>query len=188
MRNTIGDDHQRRAERPAGRLEQQDHTDDGDGDVNRVRIVGPLGNRSVKDEEVGSADRGEHGQDPVLGRDVVARRALEGGIGEEREKDREGQMDRARLGVVENPEPDHERDRRGDPDLEQRPEQRAAQNNLLGHARRLAAPGICRRNKIGKLFFARRCARLAFFSHSVPPYGSPAAQFAGVIVHLDRPP
>ncbi len=47
-----------------------------------------------------------------------------GGKGGEGKEDREGQVDRARLGIVEDAQADDERDRRGEPELKQRPAKR----------------------------------------------------------------
>ena len=52
------------------------------------------------------------------------------GIGGERQEDGEGEMDRARFGVVEHAEAEHEGQRRGDPELEQGPGERHRKQQL----------------------------------------------------------
>ncbi|MNY10884.1 hypothetical protein D3C86_1438840 [compost metagenome] len=118
-----GDHRQRRAERAAGGLQQQRDADAGGDQVEGGQVAGALGQLLVGDEQVGGAGAGDQAEGDVGERHAVARRALERRIGEEGQQQGEGQVDRAGLGVVEHAEAEHERQRRGDPQLEQRPGQ-----------------------------------------------------------------
>ena len=71
--------------------------------------------------------------------------AGEGRIGQKQGK---GQMDGARLGVVENEKVEDEGERRGIPELEQRPRQRHAEQNPARNPVRCAGAGIGHRDQI----------------------------------------
>ena len=73
---------------------------------------------------------------------MLARRRLERRVSEEPEEERERQVQRARLGVVQDPEAERERQRRGVPELEQRPGDRDAEDELAGETGQLAAAGV----------------------------------------------
>ena len=96
-----------------GRAEQ-DRGDDGQryqrNPPDRRAFLGRDEEQDAKDHRHPDAKRKLH----------LGARGREGGEGQE---DREGEVDGARLGIVEDAEAEHEGDRRGNPDLEQRPRQ-----------------------------------------------------------------
>ena len=103
-----GNHHQRWPERPPGRLEQHQHADHGDNQVVRRRGAGAARQLGIEEVDIGRAECTQGGKDPVLDRDVVARRAFERGKRREGEEYRERQVDRSGLGVVEHPESEQE--------------------------------------------------------------------------------
>ena len=138
-----GHHHQRRAERAAGGLEQDRHAGDGDDQVKGGGVARAAGQLHVKNVQVGRAEGAHQADDPVLNRDVIARRGTESGIGQERQQHGERQVDGARLGVVEDEYVECERQWRGIPQLEQRPRQRNEKQQRggnLGGGR--ARPGV----------------------------------------------
>ena len=83
------------------------------------------------------ADHEERGQQRRHNdREAKLNRRARGGIGREGEEQSESEVERPRLGVVEDAEADHEGDRRGDPELEQRPCESDDQDQFACKARR----------------------------------------------------
>src|SRR5439155_25731771 len=72
-------------------------------------------------EKIRPAERGHRGEDPVLYRDPVAWRGLAERIREVTREEREPEMQRAHLGVVQDEGVERERQRRRVPELQQRP-------------------------------------------------------------------
>ena len=110
------------------------------------RCAGAARQLGVEEEDVGRAECAHGGEDPVLDRDVVAGRALECGKCGEGEKHREGQVDGACLGVVEHPESEEERQRRGDT---------RAETGTRRQARRTASCRVLRRGGVPRYRPAR---------------------------------
>ena len=137
-----GDDGERRSDRAARGLQQQHHADDRDHDVRRRRQARPQRDFVVEHQEVHRRRNAERRQDPVGDRDAVARRPFQRRKGGEGQQEGERQMDDARLAVGDHAEIELVGQRRGVPELEQRPGQRDRENVLLFEAGRLAAPGI----------------------------------------------
>jgi hypothetical protein len=67
---------------------------------------------------------------------------LDEGKAEEGEQQRHAEVQRARLGVVQDRPAEFERQRRGVPELEQRPGDRDREDQLAGEAARVAAAGV----------------------------------------------
>ncbi len=127
-----GDDRQRRAECTAGRFEQQGNADAGGDQIHGRQVAGTLGQLLVGEVEIAGTGSGDQPQCDVNQRNAVAWRTLERRVGEKGQEQRERQVDRPGLGVVEHTDAQHEGQRRSDPQLEQRPEQRQ-RCNQLGH-------------------------------------------------------
>jgi hypothetical protein len=90
---------------------------------------------------------------------------------------------RARFGVAEHPEAEHERQGRGVPELEQRPRDRDADDDPPGQAGRLASPGIGFGDEL--LEIDARCGRFRFHdasprAHSNKGRGASAAALMGI--------
>ena len=136
------DDRHRRSQRASRGLEQQDDADHRGHEVERRRLPGTRGELRIEQEDVARAERTDDGEDPVDGRNVGARRALERRIGDEAQEDREGEVDRARLSVVEDEDAEGERQGRGVPELEERPRERDAHQGLGDGAGRRAASHV----------------------------------------------
>ncbi len=94
------DDGKGGAERPAGGFQQKQHPDHGHHEVLFDRRANTVGDVAVEHEQIGRTDGADKGEDDVQDRNVIAGRAAKCRIGQECEEDREGQMDRARLGIV----------------------------------------------------------------------------------------
>jgi hypothetical protein len=120
------DDAERRPQGAPRRLQQQRHAGDADRHVGRGRQAGTLRQLGVEGVEIAGRPGAQRGEDPVLPGHVATRRPAEGRIEGEGEEQSEGEMDRARLGVVEDEGAQREGQRRGDPKLEQRPGERHA--------------------------------------------------------------
>ncbi len=120
-------------------LEQQQDADGADHDVERGRVARTQRQLLVEDDQVQRRGSAGEREQPVLPGHVIARRTLECREGEEREKEAERQVDRARLGVVEEAEPEaggqRERDRGRVPHLEHDPHEPHRQHHLAGEAR-----------------------------------------------------
>ncbi len=137
-----GDDGQGRAEGTAGGLQQQRNADAGHGEIHGGQVAWPLGQLGIGEEQVA----GDQGADDAEG-DVgqwhpIPRRAAQGREHQIGEQDGKRQMDGAGLGIVEHPHPDHEGERRGDPELEQGPEQGEAGNDPAHAALRQAGTHV----------------------------------------------
>ena len=147
---------QRRAERTAGRFQQTDHPDAGGDEVGQDRQARPVGKREGEDRYVTGRKSADYCKGPVLGRNAVARRTFQGGKGQKSQEDREGQMDRPRVGIVHQRDVvrQHVRQRRGDPELEQRPGHRHINQHIAREmARRRACARIRLRDEILYRFF-----------------------------------
>ncbi len=94
----------RQAYRAPRRFQQQQDTDDADRHVKRRRIAWPEREFLVEDDQIQRGDRTADGKQPVLPGHVVARRLLERRKRQKRKEEAEREMDRARLGVVEQTE------------------------------------------------------------------------------------
>ena len=137
-----GEDHHRQAERATRRFEQQQHADHRRRQIHVGRRARTLGKLLVEQEQVSRTEGRHRRQHPVLHRYVVAWRAFERRIRGKGEEDGEGEVDGARFGVVEHEHAQRERQRRGDPELEQRPRQRHHQQQLGGETGGLASAGV----------------------------------------------
>ena len=117
--------------------------------------AGPFGQLVVEEEEVAGAEGADQGEDPVLDRDAVARRALEGRPARVGEEDREGEVDGAGLGVVQDRQDvgNHEGQRRGDPQLKQRPEQGHASQQQAHRSGRAAQARLDGGQDLGRFSF-----------------------------------
>ena len=109
------------AHRPARGLEHDRDPGQSHGNVERRGLARTRGDLVVEQEQVRGAERADQREHPIGDWDHGARRALEGGERDKGQEDREHQVDRARLGVVEDSDAEDERQRRRVPDLEQRP-------------------------------------------------------------------
>ncbi len=118
-----GDDRQRRAEGAAGGFQQQRYADAGRDQVQGGQVAGALCQLRIGEKQIGGAGGGHQPEGDVHERHAVTWRALEGRVGEKSQQQGEGQVNRAGFGVVQHAEAEDERQRRGDPQLEQRPEQ-----------------------------------------------------------------
>ncbi len=127
-----GNDRQRRAERAARRLQQQWNADAGGDQVGRGQAARPQRQLLIEDEQIGGARGRYQAQGDIHQRYAITRRALECGIGKKRQQQGECQMDGPRLGIVEYADAEDEWQRRGNPQLEQRPEQRQPGDDM-GH-------------------------------------------------------
>jgi hypothetical protein len=108
----------------------------------RRRLAGAGGQLAVEEEDVGGAEGADQREHPVQQRHALARRALESRVGQEGQEDREGQVDGARLGVVEDADAQRKGQRRGDPQLEQAPAQRDGQQQPGHHRAGLASARV----------------------------------------------
>ncbi len=116
-----GDDGERRPDHPPGRLEEQQHADHRGADVERRGLAGTRRDLAVEKKEICAAERRDQGEHPILRRDAIARRALGEGKGEICEEQPDAEMQRAHLGRVQHENVEDERQRRGVPQLQQRP-------------------------------------------------------------------
>ena len=98
---------------------------------------------------------------PIEKRHVAARRGLEGRIAGKRQEQREAQVKAARLGVAEHAEAQHERQRRGIPQLEQRPGDATSMMALAGSRHGLRPPISAS---------ATSCSRSALLAPAVAPF------------------
>jgi hypothetical protein len=92
-------------------LEQQQHADRSDDDVERRRIARPKRQLAIEDDQVERRRRTDDGHHPVLPRHIVAWRPLERRKRKKREEQANRQVDRARLGVVEDAKAQRKRQR-----------------------------------------------------------------------------
>ena len=163
-----GDDHQWRAERSARSFEQQDQPRHGNHDILGCRPAGALCQLGIKQIKIRGAESGDQRQNPVNSRHILSRRAFERGVGHKAEKHRKSQVYRARLGTVEYTKADQKRQRRGDPQLKQRPYRCNAHQQIFGQAGGLAGTGITGGDQIfqfsvevgGVAWLAHGCALL----------------------------
>ena len=106
-----------------------------------------------------------------------AQHALEGRIlrreGQIGQHHGEGEVDRARFGVVEHAEAEGERQRRGEPELEQRPDERDAGDQLGENRACLPAARIGRSDHLIDFGLAEAAlGRLLVLRHQAPPAGA----------------
>jgi hypothetical protein len=137
-----GDNHQRRPQGPSRGLEQQQHAADTDYQIKGDRSAGTTRKLFVEQEKIGGAERAKDGEYPVLYRDVVPGRAAEGRISGEGQKKRKGQVNGSGFGIVEYPETQKERQRRGLPQLKQGPGEGNTEQDLPRNAEGVSCPGI----------------------------------------------
>ena len=128
-----GHHHQGRAQRTTGGLQQRDQADDGYDQVHARGQAGAVGQFRVKPEKIGCTKRGHQGHDPVLHRNVVPRRRFERRIGRVGQKYGKRQVNGPGFGVVEHQNVKQERQGRGIPQLEQRPEQGHKEQDFFGN-------------------------------------------------------
>ena len=132
----------RPADGAARGLQQQQQAGAGGDDIHGVGLPRPRGQLAVEQHQVGAGKGPGDGQHPVEQRHVAARRTAEGRPGQKGQRQRERQVDGARLGVVEDAEAQHEGQRRRIPELEQRPGQRQAKDQPRREAAGLAPAGV----------------------------------------------
>ena len=116
-----GDDRERRTDHAPGGLEQQQHADDRGDEIDLRRLSGTRRQVAIEQEQVRAAERRHQRKHPVRHRNPVPRRGLGERIGEVGAEQRQRQMQRAHLRVVENEDAEGERQRRRVPELQQRP-------------------------------------------------------------------
>ena len=140
-------------------LDQQHDADDGDEDVGERRQARAQNEVAIEHDEIEHAGDRRRRQGPVDERHVVARRGLEGRVAGEGQEQREAQMKAARLGVAEHAEAEHEGQRRGIPELEQRPRHGHRHDGLGGKPGRLAPADVGLGHQLLEvgLAGARRC-------------------------------
>jgi hypothetical protein len=126
-----GQDRHRQPDRAARRLEQQQHADHRDDEVQRRRLARARRQFLVEQEQIGGTE-GRHRNARTQSCTGIrsARRTLQRREQHVAEEDGERQVDGARLRVVEHEDAERERQRRGDPQLEQRPRQRHVHHDL----------------------------------------------------------
>ena len=112
------------AHRTARRLKHDCHANEADGHVHCRWLTRSSRQLVVIEVQIRRAKRADHSQYPIGPWHDLARRRPECREGSERQEDREGEVHRARLGIVEDPNTDYKRERRGVPDLEYRPRSR----------------------------------------------------------------
>ena len=137
-----GDDRHPRAFGAARGFEQQHHADDGGENVALRRQARTHGDVAIEHDQIQHRTNAGGGQQPVDKRHAVARRRHEGRVRRERQEQREAQVKRARLGVAEDAEAQDVGQRRGVPELEQRPGDGDRIDQPSGTAARLAPAGI----------------------------------------------
>jgi hypothetical protein len=125
---------------------------------------------------VGRPDR-SYSQQPVDQRHAIARRRGEGGIGGERQEQRETQVKRARFRIAEDAEAEQKRQRRSIPELEQRPGDRHRIDQPPGLTCRLAPAGIGFGDKLLQVDIRR---------HRVRHSSSPVKTNGAGVPHLPR--
>ncbi len=114
----------------------------GDDDVLQVGLARAHGELVVEQQEIGAGDGARDREDPVVPGHALAPGALERRIAEEAQEERDAQVQRARLGVVEDAPAQHEGQGGGVPELEQRPADRHEQDELAHRAADFAAAGV----------------------------------------------
>ena len=155
--HAIGQEQQRqRRHRPADGaargFEQQHQASGGDHDVHRRRLPRARGQLPIEEHQIRTGKGADEGQHPIQRRHVAPRRRAERRPGQKRQRERERQVNRPRLGVVEDAEAQHEGQRRCVPVLEQRPGQRQSEDHLGRGARRFAAAGVGLGNQLLQRF------------------------------------
>jgi hypothetical protein len=151
-----GGDQHAEAHGPPGGLEHDYDPDDAHHEVDVRRRARPLGDLGVEEVQVGSAEGSHRGERPVGQGHGPTGRGLERGKEREREEDRDREVDGARLGVVEQAEAQDERQRRGVPDLEQRPATRDQREEEADPAAGLPATEVGLLDELLELLAAER--------------------------------
>src|SRR6266403_502903 len=139
------------------------------------RRTTPTTETTIKIDEIDDAQHCRRRECPVERRDAVAWRRFESWISHEAEQQRERKMDDAGLSVVEDTDTDHVGDRRGIPELEQRP---CDGNHAERHADRAgrAAPAkIGLRDQFFEIDVARR-RRIVLYLRCDPFHMPPSTQ------------
>ncbi len=137
-----GHDRKRRPQGAARRLQQQQDAHHADHHVLGQGRPGPLGELGIEEEHIGATEGGDPGEQPILQRNALPGRALQRRIGHKGQEEREGQVNGARLGGIEDPEPEEVGQGRRDPQLEQRPGRGDTHQQLAGRPQWLARPGV----------------------------------------------
>ena len=140
-----------------------------------TRQAGAGGQFPVEEEQVAHAERPDRCKYPVPERDPVAWRALQCRVGEKGEKHGQCEVDRARLGVVEDEHAERERQRRGDPELHQGPCQRDQHDEPRRPSGRLAPTRVGLGDDLAELFVGELETVFLFFraGHGLPRRESP---------------
>jgi hypothetical protein len=137
------DDRQRDAQRSPRRLQEEQHAGHPDHEIERRRQARAVGDLGLEHEQIGRTRGRQQRQQPVIPGDAVAGGPARHREGGEDEEQREGQMDGARFGGVEDADAKLEGERGGIPQLEQCPEQRDDEERRLAEAvARLPRAGV----------------------------------------------
>ncbi len=183
---------------PPRGLEHDRDPDQPHHHVQRGRLARPQGELVVEDIEIRAAERPYGGEHPVCPRYPLARRRLERRERHERQEDRQREVDRAGLGVVEDAEPQDERERRGVPDLEDRPATGQESEERSDPPARVAAADVRFLDELIQLVAGVRLRRLGLHPPSssetggrqVPsarPQGAPTGAGPSASAYLSQP-
>ncbi|MCY1196067.1 hypothetical protein D9M72_73990 [compost metagenome] len=165
----VGDEHQAQhrhgqAQRAARHFQQQRQPDDGRGHVHRRGLPGAAGQFVIEQVQIAAAEGRHQRQRPVVPGHAVARGALAGRIRQVPQEHGDAQVQRARLGVVENSPVQRERQRGCVPELEHGPDQRARGQRGARDAADVAASAV----GVGDQLFEVRGRRMRLFCHEIP--------------------
>ena len=138
------DDHQRDADRPPRRVQQQQHTDAAEDGFDRNAVPdveeAVAGDEPVPaEEQVGGHAPADAGTGDIPGRQAAFAEPSRHRIHQVADKQREREVKAARGDVADDGEVEHEREGRGDPELKDRP-QEAEHTNEQCQPRPLQTP------------------------------------------------
>ena len=136
------DDRERRADDAPRRFQKQEHPDNGGDEVERRGLSRARRQFAIEQKQVRAAEGGHRREHPVLHGDPVARRGLAKGVREEAQEEPERKVQRPHLGVIQDEGVEGERQRRGVPELQQRPADAGHRQNCAANPGRLARAEI----------------------------------------------
>ncbi len=148
-----GDHRQGRPQGAAGCFQQQRNADAGGHQIGSSEVARPLGQRLVHHEQIGGGTGGHQPERQIAERHPVARRAAKGREHQVGQQQGEGKVNGTGLGVIEHAEAQHEGQRRGDPELEQRPGERQGGDAPTHDAERQTRPHILGDQFLGRELF-----------------------------------
>ena len=163
-----GHDRHRQSDNTSGRFKQQRDTTNCHDEVKRRRLPRTRRQLRVEDIEIRCAEGREQRQNPVLHGNPRARRTLQRREEQVTEEEREREVNRARLRIVEHEHAKREWQRRSNPQLERGPSQRHVHHDPGRQPLRSPAAGIRFGDELPDLFIGH--SRLVNFvlTHQSP--------------------